>query len=162
VIAHFAAMKRLGPQRPAEADRVELRHLLARRLQLIDMAKAEKQREARAVEKTTRRSCAKVLRLLKAEIDAVERAIGKVIDGNPAFAAKEALLKTIPGVGDVVARTLIAELPELGTVDRHRIAALTGLAPVNNDSGRHRGQWRIKGGRLQVRTPLYMACLSII
>jgi transposase len=71
-------------------------------------------------------------------------------------------LKSIPGVGDIVARTFIAELPELGTVDRHQIAALVGVAPINRDSGQWRGQRHIKGGRRQVRAPLYVACLSVI
>jgi transposase len=71
-------------------------------------------------------------------------------------------LKSIPGVGDVVARVFIAELPELGIVDRHEIAALVGVAPINQDSGRWRGKRKIKAGRPQVRAPLYVACLSMI
>jgi len=96
------------------------------------------------------------------ELARVERAIGKLIDASPVFQGKQTLLKTIPGVGDVVARTFIAELPELGTVDRHEIAALVGVAPINQDSGQWRGQRHIKGGRPQVRAPLYVACLSVI
>ena len=68
----------------------------------------------------------------------------------------------MPGVGGVVARTLIAELPELGQVDRHQIAALAGIAPMNRDSGRYRGKRKIQGGRVEVRAPLYMACLVAI
>jgi transposase len=162
VIAQFAEMTKLEPKPPADARLTELRALLARRAQLVEMAKAEKQRGAKAENPLTRRSCAKVLRQLQAEIARIERAIGKLIDASPVFQAKAALLKTIPGVGDVVARIFIAELPELGIVDRHEIAALVGVAPINQDSGRWRGKRKIKAGRPQVRAPLYVACLSMI
>lgn len=162
VIAHFAEMTGLEPQPPADAQLTELRALLARRRQLVEMAAAEKQRGARSDNALTRRSCAKILRQLQAEIALVERAIGRRIDASPVFQAKEALLKTIPGVGDVLARVFIAELPELGLVDRHQIAALVGVAPINQDSGHWRGKRKIKAGRPQVRAPLYVACLSVI
>jgi transposase len=141
---------------------VQLRALLARRHQLVVMAGAEQQRHDRAETALARRSCAAMLRSLKAEIARIERAIDQLITTSPIFCAKQDLLKTIPGVGDIVARTLIAELPELGTVDRHKIAALVGLAPINRDSGKMRGQRHIKGGRPQVRAPLFVACLSVI
>jgi transposase len=162
VIAHFAEMVKLEGKPAADAQLLELRALIARRHQLVDMATAEKQRAARAENPLTRRSCQKMLRQLEAEITRVERAIGKLIDASPLFQGKEALLKSIPGVGDVVARTFIAELPELGTVDRHQIAALVGVAPINRDSGQWRGKRSIKGGRPQVRAPLYVACLAVI
>ncbi len=162
VIAHFAEMAKLEGKPAADAQLIELRALIARRHQLVDMATAEKQRAARAENPLTRRSCQKMLRQLEAEITRVERAIGKLIDASPLFQGKQALLKSIPGVGDVVARTFIAELPELGTVDRHQIAALVGVAPINRDSGQWRGKRSIKGGRPQVRAPLYVACLAVI
>jgi transposase len=162
VIAQFAEMTNLERKPPADAQLSELRALLARRSQLVEMAKAEKQRGAKAENPLTRRSCAKVLRQLQAEIARIERAIGKLIDASPVFQAKAALLKSIPGVGDVVARVFIAELPELSIVDRHEIAALVGVAPINQDSGRWRGKRTIKAGRPQVRAPLYVACLSMI
>lgn len=162
VIAHFAETMKLEPKPPADTQLVELRALMARRSQLVAMATAEKQRAARAENTLTRRSCEKILRQLVAEIARVERAIGKLIEASPVFQGKEALLKTIPGVADVVSRTFIAELPELGTVDRQEIAALVGVAPYNQDSGRWRGKRRIKGGRPQIRAPLYVACLSVI
>jgi transposase len=162
VIAHFAEMAKLEGKPPADAQRSELRALLARRSQLVEMAKSERQRGARADNKLSRRSCQKIVRQLEAEIAHVERAIGKLVDGSPLFQTREALLKTIPGVGKVVARTFIAELPELGTVDRQEIAALVGVAPINQDSGKWRGRRMIKGGRPQVRSPLFVACLSAI
>jgi transposase len=162
VIAHFAEMAKLEPKPPKDAQITELRALMARRHQLVEMATAEKQPAARAENTLTRRSCEKMLRQLKAEIERVERTIGKLINASPLFHGKEALLKSIPGVGDVVARTFIAELPELGSIDRHKIAALVGVAPINRDSGQYRGRRKIRGGRAQVKAPLYIACLSVI
>lgn len=162
VIAHFAEMAKLEGKPAADPQRVELRALLARRQQLVEMATAEKQRAARAENTLARRSCQKMLRQLDAEIARVEKAIGKLINASPLFQGKEALLKSIPGVGDIVARTFIAELPELGTVDRHQIAALVGVAPINRDSGKWRGRRSIKGGRPQVRAALFMPCLAVV
>jgi len=161
-IAHFAEAIRPEPRPLPDEQTVELRALLARRHQLVVMAGAEQQRHDRAETVLARRSCAAMLRSLRTEIARIERAIDKLITASPIFCAKQDLLKTIPGVGDVVARTLIAELPELGTVDRHKIAALVGLAPMNRDSGRMRGERHIKGGRPQIRAPLFAACLSVI
>jgi transposase len=162
VIAHFAEAMKLEPRPPADAQLMELRALLSRRSQLIEMRTAEKQRVTKAVNKLARRSCEKMLRRLAAEILLIEKAIGKLIDVSPLFHGKAALLKTIPGVGDIVARMFIAELPELGQVDRHSIAALVGIAPINRDSGRSRGHRYIKGGRPQVRAALFMPCLAIV
>jgi transposase len=162
VIAHFAEAVKLEPQPPADAQITELRALLSRRSQLIEMRTAEKQRVAKAANKLARRSCEKMLRHLETEILLIEKAIGKLIDASPVFQGKAALLKTIPGIGDIVARMLIAELPELGRVDRHSIAALVGVAPINRDSGRSRGHRYIKGGRPQIRAVLFMPCLAIV
>lgn len=161
-IAHFAEAIQPQPRPMPDEQTVQLRALLARRHQLVVMAGAEQQRHDRAETALARRSCAAMLRSLKAEITRIERAIDKQITASPIFCAKQDLLKTIPGVGDIVARTFIAELPELGTVDRHKIAALVGLAPMNRDSGRTRGERHIKGGRPQIRAPLFVACLAVI
>jgi transposase len=161
-IAHFAEAIRPEPRPMPDEQTVQLRALLARRHQLVVMAGAEQQRHDRAETPLARRSCAAMLRSLTAEITRIERAIDKLITASPIFCAKQDLLKTIPGVGDVVARTFIAELPELGTVDRHKIAALVGLAPMNHDSGKMRGERHISGGRPQIRSPLFAACLSVI
>ena len=98
----------------------------------------------------------------KPSAHASRKAIDKLIEASPVWCAKQDLLKSVPGIGDVVARTLIAELPELGQVDRHQIAALAGVAPMNRDSGHYRGKRKIQGGRVEVRAPLYMACLVAI
>jgi transposase len=161
-IAHFAEAIRPQPRPLPDEQTIRLRALLARRHQLVVMAGAEQQRHDRAETALARRSCAAMLRSLRVEIARIEHAIDKLITASPIFCAKQDLLKTIPGVGDVVARTFIAELPELGAVDRHKIAALVGLAPMNRDSGRMRGERHIKGGRPQIRSPLFAACLAVI
>lgn len=162
VIARFAEVAELTPRPVPEPDQVELRALLARRHQLVEMMVAEQQREARAGTKLIRRSHAAMVRQLKAEIARVEKAIGQIIDGSPLFRAKEDLLRGIPGIGPIVARTLIAELPELGAVNRHAIAALAGLAPFSRDSGKFRGKRWIRGGRPRVRALLYLAAMVTI
>ena len=103
-----------------------------------------------------------MLKRLEAERARIDKAIDKLIEARPVWCAQQDLLKSVPGIGDVVARTLIAELPELGQIDRHQIAALAGVAPMNRDSGRYRGKRMIQGGRVEVRAPLYMACLVAI
>jgi transposase len=162
VIARFAEVADLTPRPVPEPEQVELRALLARRQQLVEMKVAETQREAHAANKMLRRSHTALRRSLEAEIVRVEKAIGQIVDGSPLFRAKEDLLRGIPGIGPIVARTLIAELPELGAVNRHEIAALAGLAPYSRDSGRFRGRRWIRGGRPRARTVLYLAAMAMI
>src|SRR5713226_9564378 len=162
VIAHFAQAVR-PTARPLPDDlSVRLAELMARRRQLVVMINAEKQRLAKAQDRIAQRSFKAVLKSLEAERARIDKAIDKLIEASPVWCAQQDLLKSVPGIGDVVARTLIAELPELGRVDRHQIAALAGVAPMNRDSGRCRGKRKIQGGRVEVRAPLYMACLVAI
>lgn len=162
VIAHFAQAVR-PTVRPLPDDlAVRLGELMARRRQLVVMINAEKQRLAKAHDRLAQSSFRAVIRRLEAERARIEKAIDKLIESSPVWCAKQDLLKSVPGIGNVVARTLIAELPELGQVDRHQIAALAGIAPINRDSGRYRGKRKIQGGRVEVRAPLYMACLVAI
>lgn len=162
VIAHFAEAVRPPPRPLPEATMTQLQDLLARRRQLVIMINAEKQRLAKAENPITRRSCMTLLKSLTAERERIDRAIDKLVKASPLWCAKLDLLTSVPGVGDIVARTLIAELPELGTLNRHQVAALAGLAPFSRDSGRRRGKRFIRAGRVQVRAPLYMACLVAI
>jgi transposase len=162
VIAHFADAIRPAPKPMPDALMLRLRELLARRRQLVVMINAEKQRLAKTADKLAQRSFKTILRSLEAERARIDRAIDKLIEQSPLCCARQDLLKSVPGIGDVVARTLIVELPELGSVDRHQIAALAGVAPMNRDSGRYRGKRHIQGGRVEVRAPLYMACLVAI
>jgi transposase len=162
VIAHFADAIRPAPKPMPDTLMLRLRELLARRRQLVVMINAEKQRLAKTADKLAQRSFKTILRSLEAERARIDRAIDKLIEQSPLFCARQDLLKSVPGIGDIVARTLIVELPELGSVDRHQIAALAGVAPMNRDSGRYRGKRHIQGGRVEVRAPLYMACLVAI
>ena len=162
VIAQFAQAVR-PMVRPLPDDlAVRLAELMARRRQLVVMINAEKQRLAKAQDGIAQRSFKALLKSLEAERARIDKAIDKLIEASPLWFAQQDLVKSMPGIGDVVARTLIAELPELGRVDRHQIAALAGVAPMNRDSGRYRGKRQIQGGRVAVRAPLYMACLVAI
>lgn len=162
VIAHFAEAIRPPPRPLPDPMLTQLQELLARRRQLVVMINAEKQRAARAESKVTQRSHKTMLKSLEAERGRIDRAIDKLIQQSPLWCAKLDLLTSVPGVGDIVARTLLAELPELGRVDRHQIAALAGVAPFSRDSGRRKGRRFVRAGRVQVRAPVYMACFSAI
>jgi transposase len=162
VIAHFAEAVRPIPRPMPDPMRVQLQELLARRRQLVVMINAEKQRLARAESAVTQRSHQALLRSLEAERARIDRAIDKLVRHSPLWCKKLDLLTSMPGVGDIVARTLLAELPELGSVDRHQIAALAGVAPFSRDSGRKKGRRFVRAGRVQVRAPVYMACLVAI
>ena len=126
------------------------------------MINAEKQRLGKAQDRIAQRSFQALLKSLEAERTRIDKAIDKLIEASPLWCAQQDRLTSVPGIGEVVARTLIAELPELGRVDRHQIAALAGVAPMNRDSGRYRGKRKIQGGRVEVRAPLDMACLVAI
>ena len=162
VIAHFAEAVRPPPRPMPDAMMRQLQELLARRRQLVVMINAEKQRFAKAESQVTQRSHKAMLRSLESERGRIDRAIDKLVQHSPLWCKKLDLLTSVPGVGDIVARTLLAELPELGTVDRHQIAALAGVAPFSRDSGRKKGRRFVRAGRVQVRAPVYMACLVAI
>jgi len=141
-----------------DAERA-LSALLERRSQLIDIQTAEKNRMETAPD-TIRPSLNTHLQWLNEEIKKLDTQIGQFIDNHPELKQKENLLQSVPGVGRITASKLIADVPELGECNRKEIAALIGIAPFNNDSGRRRGKRSIKGGRGDVRHVLYMAALS--
>ena len=158
VIAHFAEATGIEPRPlPDEATRL-LADLVTRRRQIITMIGAEKQRQKRAARRT-RKSIARLLRALEKELSSVDADIDDAVRGSPVWRQKEDLLASVPGVGPIIARTLIAELPELGRLDRRQIAALAGLAPFTRQSGQWRGRSFIGGGRTSVRTALFMGAL---
>lgn len=143
---------------PDEATRL-LADLVTRRRQIVQMIGAEKQREKRLTEPRLRRSIARLVAALQKELTELDGEIGDQIRGSPAWRETEDLLRSVPGVGPVIARTLMAELPELGSLDRRQVAALAGLAPFTRQSGRWKGKSFIGGGRTSVRTALFMAAL---
>jgi transposase len=158
-IAHFAEAIR-PPARPiADAEAQALGELVARRRQVVEMIVAERHRRRRATQRRVLRAIERHLELLQSELSELEEDIDGAIRKSPAWQADADLLASVPGIGPATLRTLIAELPELGRLDRRKIAALVGVAPINRDSGTMRGRRRIAGGRPAVRTALFMAAL---
>ena len=160
VIAAFARHVQPLLLRDTSAQHKELAELVGRRRQLVELRTMESNRLPLTVSKAARQSIGKVLALLEKQILALDQAITDLISSDDDWKTKAQLLRTTPGLGPVTAATLIAELPELGELNREKIAALVGLAPFNDDSGQHQGQRHIAGGRASVRNVLYMATLS--
>lgn len=162
VIARFAeAVKPEVRPVPDEQARL-LGELAARRRQIVEMMTAERQREQRTTVVRVRKGIVRHIRMLEKELADIDNDIGTLVRGSPAWREKEDLLVTFPGVGNTLARVFLAELPELGSLSRHEIASLAGLAPFTRQSGRWKGKSMIAGGRAPVRTALYMAALSAI
>jgi transposase len=159
IIALFAERIRPEPRPLAEAQTQALSELVARRRQLIEMIGMESNRRRQARTAKVRRTLDATLKTLEAQLAALDREIDGMVRQSPAWQAADDLLTSVPGIGGVTARTLIAELPELGRLDRRRIAALVGVAPINRDSGLRRGRRAIAGGRTTVRNALFMATL---
>ena len=162
VLAHFAAAINPPLRSQKSAASLHLEALLARRRQLVEMLVAEKNRLAnnrdRAVSQELRIHIAWLEHRLKASDDELQRAL----QASPAWRERDDLLRSTPGVGPVLSLTLLAQLPELGQLNRREIAKLVGLAPFNWDSGQWRGSRHIWGGRAAVRAPLFMATLCAI
>jgi transposase len=158
IIAAFLVATRPEVRPLPDEETRRLADLVARRRQIVEMMTAERQREKRASAKT-RKSIARLLRALEKELSVLDHDIDDAVRGSPAWREKEDLLKSVPGVGDITARTMLAELPELGRLDRRRIAALAGLAPWTRQSGQWRGRSFIGGGRPTVRSSLFVAAM---
>jgi transposase len=159
VIAHFVEATR--PQiRPLPDEETRLlADLVARRRQIVAMIVAERQRQKRLTNRRLQKSIARLLAALQKELSSLERDIDETVRGSPAWREKEDLLASVPGVGKTIARTLIAELPELGTLDRRKVAALVGLAPWTRQSGKWKGKSCIGGGRADVRSALFLGAM---
>ena len=162
VIARFIEAVKPAPRPLPDREARLLGELVARRRQIVEMLVAERQREKRADNARIRKSLARHIKVLEKELSEINRDIATLVRGSPAWREKEDLLKTFPGVSDTLARTFLAEVPELGTLNRREIASLAGLAPYTRQSGRWKGKSMIGGGRAPLRAGLYMAALSAI
>lgn len=160
VIAHFAEAVKPPPRPVPDAQARLLAELVTRRRQIIEMIVAERQREKRVENVRVRKSLARTIRTLEKELPEIDGDIDTLVRGSPAWREKEDLLVTFPGVKNTLARTFLAEVPELGRLTRREIASLAGLAPFTRRSGRWIGKSMIGGGRAPLRAALYMAALS--
>jgi transposase len=159
VLAHFGAALR-PPLRPLPDETAQqLRQWLARRRQLVDMLTAERNRTQQASPEI-RASIDGVVSNLRRQLKEVEAKLRELIRRSPVWRAHQQLLGTAPGVGPVLTTTLLADVPELGHLNRRKIAALVGVAPLNRDSGQYQGKRTVWGGRAHVRAVLYMATLA--
>lgn len=162
VLAAFGEAVRPEPRRLRDAESEVLRDLVVRRRQLLDMRKAEKCRLETALSDAVKHGVERHLAWLDSEIAKTDDDLDRVIRESPTWRAEEDLLTSMPGVGPVLARTIIAELPELGRLNRRQIAALVGVAPFNRDSGKMRGSRVTWGGRRSIRQVLYMATMTAV
>ena len=162
VLARFAEAVKPEPRElPDEAVRL-LAELVGRRAQLIEMLVAERQREKRASATRVRKSLARHIAALEKELSEIDRDIDTMVRGSPVWREKENLLITFPGVAHTIARSVLADLPELGRLTRREIASLVGLAPFTRQSGQWKGKSMIAGGRPSARAAIFMAALSAI
>jgi len=159
VLAHFAQAVRPTPRPVPDEEQRNLADLLARRRQVIEMLTAEKNR-LKLAPKSLREYISAHVDWLQRHLNELDEELGKRIRQSPVWREQDEILQSTPGVGRVLSFTLLAELPELGTLNRKQIAALVGVAPLNRDSGKIRGKRSVWGGRAQVRSALYMATLS--
>lgn len=157
VLARFAQDIRPEARKLPEPEERTLKAYVARRRQLVDMLVAEKNRLARAASKSVVASLKRTIKFIQSQIDDLDTEIKSTIQNSPLWRAKDDLLKSVPGIGDKTSCTLLAQLPELGSLDRREIASLVGVAPRNRDSGTLRGKRMISGGRKSVRNALFMA-----
>ena len=162
VLSAFGTALQPNPTAPPTAQQQQLAELSTRRRQLIQTRVAESNRAEHYTDPLCRRQARQCLRLLDKQIAACDQAILQLIAQDADLAHKAKRLDAIPGVGPVVAATVLATMPELGTLSHTAAAALAGLAPYNRDSGNHQGARHIGGGRYAVRSALYMAAMCAI
>jgi len=160
VLAHFAQAVRPEPRPLPDEQLRQLSALVTRRRQIVNMITAEKNHLGSARSKSIRDRIKPHIEWLQQELADVDDELGRSIRQTPIWRENDQILQSVPGVGPVLSLTLLAELPELGHLDRKKISALVGLAPLNRDSGIWRGRRAIWGGRAQIRAVLYMSALS--
>ena len=157
VLALFGARVQPAPRPLPDEATQELEAVLLRRRQLLEMLHAERQRLPRARGREVRRNLRAHIRWLEHSLIDTDATLEALIQASPLWRVQDHLLQSVPGVGPTLARTLLAQLPELGHLDRRQIAALVGVAPLARDSGTHRGRRQCWGGRPALRSVLYMA-----
>ena len=160
VLARFAqqVQPRIQPLPSQEAQL--LQELISRRQQLTIMRTSELNRFKQALSKPARRSIKNVIRILDKELDQIDTALSELIQSHERLKQIDSIIQSIPGIGRTTSASLIALLPELGTLNRQTVAALAGLAPYAHESGKFKGRRSIWGGRASVRSALYMAALT--
>lgn len=159
ILARFAQDIRPAPKIPPDAEAREFSAIVARRRQIISMMSAEKNRLSITDSGAVRKRIEAHIRWLRKELEKIDADLDQTIGKSPTLKENEALLRSVPGVGPVLCRTLLAELPEMGSVPPKKLSALVGVAPLNRDSGDRRGQRSVWGGRSGVREALYMGAL---
>mgnify|MGYP000886991536 CR=1 FL=1 len=159
LIAEYAFQIQPEPQQPKGEMEIHLREVVTRREQLVEM-RTEEQNRLRTVGSHVRAGIEMHIHWMNERIEELEEEMNRLVEQCPVWEEQLDQLTSIPGVGRICAVTILAEMPELGQLDRQKIAALAGLAPFNKDSGQKRGRRRIFGGRKGIRRVLYMACLS--
>lgn len=159
LIAQFAATVKPVARPASDANAQAIKDLVVRRRQLTSLRTMEKNRR-QVMPQELKSSIDRIIKLLNQELKILEQSIDDAVDQHAASRHKRELLTSMPGVGNSVAATLIGDLPELGSLDRREIASLTGVAPFNRDSGKLRGKRRIRGGRAQSRTALFLSAMS--
>ena len=161
-IARFAQAVRPEPRPLEDEDALHLKALVARRRELVALRTAEKNRLAGAGPPQVRASIRAVIALVDDQLVDLDGDLDRAVKQSPLWRTAEELLRSVPGVGPTLARTLLAELPELGRLTRRQIASLVGVAPLARDSGLMRGRRTVWGGRAPVRSVLYMATLAAV
>lgn len=160
VLARYGRAMRPRPAARTPESQTLLSDLVSRRRGLVQVRVAETNRSHDQLPELARQQSRKLLRLIEQQVEDLDREIAKLIEADEESGGMAAVIDSVPGIGPGTANQLVAELPELGKLNRQQIAKLAGLAPLNCDSGRYRGQRRIRGGREGVRTCLYMAAFN--
>lgn len=161
LIARFGAAVRPVAHSPTDPQACKIKDLMVRRRQLIDMRTMEKNRH-QVMPEALRDSIELLIRALDQQLKALDHRLDEAVARHSTWRHKRDLLTSMPGIGKTVAYTLLGDLPELGHLSRKQIAALTGVAPFNRDSGRLKGKRRIRGGRASTRTALYLSAMSAV
>lgn len=159
IIAEFAAVIKPKPTPQKSKNLIAIKDLLSRRRQVMEMRTQELNR-IKIMGKILEASCKRIIKVLDKEVERLEKSLSEYVNEQSEWSEKRDLLISAPGVGNTLVYTLLADLPEIGTLNNKEISALVGVAPMNRDSGSLRGKRKIKGGRASVRTMLYMATLS--